>query len=161
MMKPLGMSALAMVFVSFHALAAPIKVAVADFDYVDTSGEVRDQTAAHQARLQDLRNGIISELGQNGRFTAVPLKCAAARCSVDDLDQATMTKDATAENAQFVVFGSVHKISSLIQFGQIDAMNVATGKTALTRAITFRGDSENAWQHATAFIGQMLADAIH
>ncbi len=31
--------------------AAPLTVAIADFDYVDTSGEARDQRAEHQARV--------------------------------------------------------------------------------------------------------------
>ncbi len=39
------------------AAAAPIAVAVADFDYFDTSGEVTDQSAAHLATLANLRRG--------------------------------------------------------------------------------------------------------
>jgi len=143
------------------ANARPQTVAVADFDYQDSSGETRDQTAAHAARLAALKSGIITILANSGELTARALSCPKAPCSADQLDQAAMTAAAHAGHADFVVFGAIHKISSLIQFGEIEVMRVSDGKAVLAKTITFRGDSEDAWQHATDFVGQMLVTALH
>lgn len=39
-------------------IARPIPIAVADFDYSDTSGEPRDQREEHAARLQDRKSVV-------------------------------------------------------------------------------------------------------
>lgn len=142
------------------AAAVPAKIAVADFDYVDTSGEVRDQRAAHAARLAMLAGDIESALKKTGHFTTEKLACPQAPCSAAALDQDQITAEARAQNAQYVVFGGVHKMSTLIQFGRFEVMNVATGKRVLARDVTFRGDSDDAWQHAADYVSQMLVDAL-
>ncbi len=142
------------------AYAAPPTVAVADFVYQDSSGEVRDQVAAHAARLAAYKAGILDMLGKSTKFIAEPLHCATAPCSVDRLDQSAMTEAARAGHAQYVVFGAIHKISSLIQFGDVEVMRVSDGKSVLARTVSFRGDSEDAWRHATVFVGEMVIAAI-
>ena len=54
---------------------APLTVAVADFAYIDTSGEVRDQTAEHQARVAAFAELLREE------FERRRLPCAAAGMS--------------------------------------------------------------------------------
>ena len=49
--------------------AAPIAVAVADFDYFDTSGEVADQSAEHQARVASFANLLRDNLAALTAFT--------------------------------------------------------------------------------------------
>ena len=145
-----------------HAPAAsPLTVAVADFDYVDTSGEVRDQRADHDARLRALGNDIIADLARSGRFAPVHLVCAKPPCSADSMDQDSMVAAARAQHAQLVVFGGVHKMSTLIQWGRVEVMDVATGQRRLARTVTFRGDTDDAWQHAADYIGQMLVVSLH
>ena len=141
--------------------ASPVTVAVADFDYLDSSGEVRDQRADHDARLRALGNDIIADLARSGRFAPVHLVCAAPPCSADGMDQDAMVQAARAQHAQLVVFGGVHKMSTLIQWGRIEVMDVATGQRRLARTVTFRGDTDDAWQHAADYIGQMLVDSLH
>jgi hypothetical protein len=160
----MGMAAATVAFLlaaSQVLAAAPLTVAVADFDYLDTSGEVRDQSAAHDARLKTLGKEISADLVRSGRFTSVKLTCATPPCSADGMDQDSMIKAARAEHAQLVVFGGVHKMSTLIQWGRVEVMDVATGKRRLARTVTFRGDSDDAWQHAADYIGQMLVDSLH
>jgi hypothetical protein len=143
------------------AAAAPIRVAVADFDYADTSGEPRDQRAAHDERLKALTAEIAAALAHSGRFTPEMLTCATPPCSADTMDQEAMTQAARAQHAQLLVFGGVHKMSTLIQWGRIEVMDVATGKRRLARTVTFRGDDDDAWHHAADYIGQMLVDQLH
>jgi TolB-like protein len=145
---------------SLPAQAAPQIVAVADFDYVDSSGEPANQQAAHAQRLDALKAEIIASLTQSGHFTGVALNCAKPPCSAGNLDQDDISKWAHAQNAQFVVFGGVHKISTLIQWGQVEVMNTATGKAVASRTVTFRGDSDDAWRHAADYVGQLVVAAI-
>jgi TolB-like protein len=135
-------------------------VAVADFDYVDSSGEPSDQQAAHAQRLNALKAEIIASLTHSGDFAGVALNCAKPPCSAGNLDQDDISKSARAQNAQFVVFGGVHKISTLIQWGQVEVMNTATGKAAASRTVTFRGDSDDAWRHAADYVGELVVAAI-
>ena len=141
--------------------AAPVRVAVADFDYTDSSGEVTDQRAAHADRLRAFKAAIIDDLRKDPRITALPLACTAAPCSANDLDQSGIVAAAKAQDAKFVIFGGVRKMSTLIQWGEIGVMDTATGKAALSRTVTFRGDSAEAWQHAADYVGQMMASAMN
>jgi hypothetical protein len=141
-------------------MAAAEKVAVADFDYVDTSGEVRDQSAAHAARLKELRQTLAAALDHTGRFEAVGVTCAAPPCSADNLDAGSLTDAAKKAGAALMVFGGVHKISTLITFGRIAVVDLATSRSVLNRDITFRGDDEDAWKHADAYIAAMVVAAL-
>jgi hypothetical protein len=58
-----GLATVAMLGTIVSAAASdPIPVAIIDFDYTDTSGELRDQTSEHAQRLADfvkrLRDGL-------------------------------------------------------------------------------------------------------
>lgn len=141
------------------ARAAPVTVAIADFGYVDSSGEPRDQSAAHARRLQALQASITAALTKAG-FHAVPLACATPPCTADALDQDGITAAARRQGAPVVVFGGVHKISTLIEFGHVDVMDVASGRALLSREVQFRGDTDEAWTHAADYIAGMVADTI-
>ena len=156
MIRPL---ALALCLWAGAAHAAPL-VAVADFDFVDSSGEPRDQAAQHEARMRALKADIVGKIGKRGRFAAAPLACGKPDCSADSLDQDSIAAAARAQHAAYVVFGGVHKVSTLIQFGEVEVMDVASGKSVLARTITFRGDDQAAWQHASDFVSQMLLEDL-
>ena len=47
---------------------AALTIVVADFDYSDTSGEIRDQQAEHAARLQAFARAIRTDLAQSGNI---------------------------------------------------------------------------------------------
>src|SRR6266540_5239834 len=55
--------------------AAPIAVAVADFDYFDTSGEVTDQSAEHRARVASFAKLLRDHLAAQGDYRVVPIEC--------------------------------------------------------------------------------------
>jgi hypothetical protein len=153
-------AAFAVLSAAAPARAAPVTVAVADFDYADSSGEVTNQQAAHAERLVGLKTEIIAALSQSGRFAGVALACGKPPCTAGDLDEDAIASAARARHAQFVVFGGVHKISTLIQWGQVEVMDAASGKAVLSRTVTFRGDSDDAWKHAAEYIGQMVVTAL-
>jgi hypothetical protein len=47
-----------------------------------------------------------------------------------------------------------------VQWAQVKAIDVKTGRLALDKLFTFRGDTDEAWRRAEAFISDELA-ALH
>jgi hypothetical protein len=140
--------------------AAESIVAVTNFGYEDTSGEPKDQDAAHASRLIALQATIEQALTATGRFKAEKLICSQPDCSADALDQRDMVAAGKRQDARYIVFGGVHKMSTLIQWGRVEVMDTATGQPVLERTISFRGDDQDAWQHAGAYVATMLADNL-
>ena len=58
-----------------------VPIAVLDLDYFDTSGEVRDQTEAHAARIRRFSAALRSDLERSGKFRIVTPQCGAAPCA--------------------------------------------------------------------------------
>ncbi len=135
------------------------KVAVADFDFADTSGEVKDQSAFHAAQIRQLQQTIAAALNKTGRFEAVGLSCERPPCSADNLAASTLTDAAKKTGAVLLVFGGVHKISTLITFGRVSVADLASGKSVLDSDVTFRGDDADAWLHADGYIADMVVGA--
>jgi hypothetical protein len=144
-----------------QAAAAPVKVAVANFDFADTSGEVENQTAFHDAQIKGLEDALAAAINRTGRFTATSITCARQPCSVGNLDPGSLTDAGKKAGAAFMIFGGVHKISTLITFGRVDMVDLATGRSVMDRDITFRGDDKDAWQHADSYIGDMVTQALN
>jgi hypothetical protein len=141
-------------------MAASEKVAVADFDFSDTSGEVKDQSAFHAAQITQLQQTIAAALNKTGRFAVVGLTCERPPCSADNLAASTLTDAARKSGAALLVFGGVHKISTLITFGRVSVAELASGKSVLDSNVTFRGDDADAWRHADDYIADMVVAAV-
>src|SRR3954452_20879202 len=67
--------------------AAPIAVAVADFDYFDTSGEVTDQSAVHLARVASFANLLRDNLAAQGDYRVVTIECRDHPCHATSKSQ--------------------------------------------------------------------------
>jgi uncharacterized protein DUF2380 len=133
-------------------LARPISIAVADFDYADTSGEARDQQATHEARLQAFAGAIRADLAGSGKYRVVMLNCAPSPCTAGRTSPATLLEEARRVGAKLLLYGGVHKMSTLIQNGKVQVVDVEADKLMFDRLISFRGDSDEAWQHAERFL---------
>lgn len=130
------------------------RIAVAKFDYKDTSGEVRDQTAEHAERLELFRTRLEAGLtAEAGAYVAVPLGCMGRdACSLETLRPELMLRAARAAGADYLVFGGVHKMSTLVGFGRIDVLDVAADRLVFDRVISFRGDTDEAFARAADFV---------
>ncbi|MBO0903930.1 DUF2380 domain-containing protein [Jiella sonneratiae] len=130
-------------------------VAVAKFDYADTSGEARDQTAAHAERLAVFRDRLEAELVEAGSLDKVTLACmtgAASGCSLAALRAEPLLGEAKRAGADYLVYGGIHKMSTLVGFGRVDVLDVAKNRVVFDRVITFRGDTDDAFRRAAAFV---------
>src|SRR6476660_9742261 len=118
--------------------ATPIAVAVADFDYFDTSGEVTDQSAEHRDRVASFEKLLRDDLAAQGVFIAAARKAGA----------------------RLVVYGGVRKMSTLVQWGEIQLLDLEAEKLLMRRTVTFRGDNDAAYRHAANFVGDQLKETM-
>src|ERR1700755_3098503 len=82
--------------------AAPLTVAVADFDYIDTSGEVRDQRKEHEARMQRFTELLRESLGGRGDFHVQPLSCTEPPCTPINMQPQKFIDASRRSGARFV-----------------------------------------------------------
>ena len=140
--------------------AAPLTIAVADFDYLDTSGEPRDQTAEHQARVARFAELLRASLAAQGDYRVLPLQCDEPPCTPINMQPDHFIAAARRSGARFVVYGGIHKSSTLVQSGSVELFDLETDRLLLKRTVSFRGDTDEAFSRAAAFVGETLRDAM-
>jgi Protein of unknown function (DUF2380) len=136
--------------------ATSIPIAVADFDYTDTSGEPLDQRAEHRARLQSFVGAIRASLEQDGRYRVVTLVCPQSPCTAGTSPPDELLASASAAGAKRLLYGGIHKMSTLVQNAKVQVVDIKDNKVTFDRLITFRGDNDEAWQRAERFIARDL-----
>ena len=47
-------------------------------------------------------------------------------------------------------------MSTLVQWIQVRALDLRTMKVVADKTLTFRGDSDDAWQHAARYVGGLI-----
>ncbi|MBR0716072.1 DUF3280 domain-containing protein [Bradyrhizobium liaoningense] len=119
--------------------AQPVSVAVDDFSFTDTSAEPADQTAAHEKRLKAFMVALRRDIAADGRYQPVPAMQADAR---------------------FKIIGGVQKTSTLVQWAKAVVIDATAKKIVLERLYTFRGDTDEAWDHAEAFVSREIRAAL-
>ena len=134
----------------------PVPLAVLDLVYVDTSGEPRDQTQEHAARIRRFSEALRSDLEHSGKFRIVTPTCGAAPCSASG-ELAELIARSREAGAKLVLIGGVHKQSTLIQWAKVQAVDVDAGRPVLDKLFTFRGDTDEAWERAEAFVAREVA----
>jgi hypothetical protein len=156
------LSAVAMlVFLPVGSSAAqPIAVAVADFDYFDTSGEVADQSAEHQARVASFANLLRENLAALGDYRVVSIECQSRPCTATSMSQDVFIEAARKSGARLVIYGGIRKMSTLIQWGEIQLLDLDAEKLLMQRTVTFRGDNDAAYRHAANFVGEQLKETM-
>ena len=91
-MKPRTITAglLALSLSAGAAMAAEaVPVAVADFDYSDTSGEIADQAEAHRARVAAFGQMLRDSLVADGKVRVVRLDCPVRACTAVSMPRTT------------------------------------------------------------------------
>jgi hypothetical protein len=159
------MQALVRAAVLVLALASPgpaaadaPRVAVLPFSYLDTSGERRDQSAEHQARLAAMAEQLRSELDAGGGLRVEVLPAAAVSgCATGESE--CLLAAARDAGADLVLTGAVHKISTMATQMWVGVFDAASGKRVFYRSLSFRGDTDDAWRRATRFLARQIAAA--
>ena len=154
------LSALAGLFTVRHVFAATsgaTPVAVADFDYRDTSGEVKNQTAQHAKRMRLFDKLLRGRLAADGHYDLRHIDCKKKqRCSAGSMNPDALIDAARHTGARLLIYGGIHKMSTLIQWGNVQVLDLRNKKLLLDRTFTFRGDTDKAFRKAAEFIAQTL-----
>src|ERR1700757_2096149 len=141
-----------------EALGEVPVVAVAEIQYIDTSGEVIDQSADHFRRLREFEASLRTDLAASGKGRNVALDCSPIACSVGDISADQLLDKAQAAGAAYLLISSFHKLSTLVQWAKVDIVDVKTRNVVFNRLVTFRGDNDKAWRHAESFIVSEILD---
>jgi hypothetical protein len=141
-----------------QAQGEPPVLAVAEIQYIDTSGEVIDQTADHFRRLREFEASLRADLAASGKVRNVALDCPPNACSVGDIVVEELVGKAQAAGAAYLLISSFHKVSTLVQWAKFDIVNVKTRSVVFNRLVTFRGDNDTAWRHAESFVVREILD---
>ncbi|SFK50354.1 DUF2380 domain-containing protein [Methylocapsa palsarum] len=139
-----------------ESIAATIPVAIVDFDYIDSSGEAQDQTGKHRTLMQTFMDSLREELSASEKYRPVALNCGAEPCSAAHVDPSRLLAAARSAGAALIVYGGIHKMSTLVQTAKVQVVDLEKDKLVLDRFLTFRGDDEGAWRRAEAFIAADL-----
>jgi len=131
-------------------------LALLDFNYVDTSGETRDQTAEHQKRLDAFMLALRQDVTASQKYRMVVATCRPIPCQVGQSALTELQDAAREAGARILMMGGVHKMSTLIQNARVMAVDLDTNAVVLDKLVTFRGDTDEAWQRAEAFIAQQI-----
>ncbi|RWM21318.1 MAG: DUF2380 domain-containing protein [Mesorhizobium sp.] len=136
---------------AFADVVEPTTLAIADFEFRDTSGEVRDQTAAHEARLNAFGVALQDGLSGNQKIDLVALPCQTERCTIKDPGLVDLSKQARTASAKYLLIGQMHKMSTLVGWVKFAVLDWNNNKPICDRYLTYRGDTDEAWRRAAEF----------
>jgi hypothetical protein len=131
---------------------APTKVAIFDFELIDTSldGAINGPRADEQRRLLALADELRRRLAQSGRYLPVDISPIADEARASNLQacggcDAQLAKQAGAELA---ITGTVHKISNLILNMSVYLRSAEDGRLVQQMSASFRGNTDESWSRA-------------
>ncbi|GLH77309.1 hypothetical protein SSBR45G_22170 [Bradyrhizobium sp. SSBR45G] len=138
------------------ARAEPPKVAVFDFELIDTSlqGEVQGPRQDEQARLAHAAEQLRSALQDSGRFRVVdiaPINDAAHNSNLQACGGCDV-KLASDIGADLALTGTVQKVSNLILNMNIYLRDAHTGQPVAAMTADMRGNTDESWTRTMAWL---------
>ena len=155
-MKTLPVLIAVTLLTSAPAAAGPPKVAVFDFELVDTSlqGEVDGPRPDEQGRLMRAGDQLRQALTESGRFVVLDIAPVNAAAHGSNL-QACGSCDvqyAQALGADLAITGVVQKVSNLILNMNIYLRDVHTGRLITPMTADLRGNTDESWSRAMNYL---------
>jgi hypothetical protein len=87
------------------------------------------------------------------RLRLVGTPCTPS-CATDPL------RAASEAGAKILITGGVQKTSTLVQWARAAAIDVASNRVVFDKLFTFRGDTDEAWERAEAFVSRDTREAL-
>jgi Protein of unknown function (DUF2380) len=143
-------------WVSSPAHADPLKVAVFDFELVDTSlqGEMDGPRADEQRRLMDAGDRLRKALAESGKFVVLdiaPVHVAAHSSHLQACGGCDV-KFAQQIGADLAITGVVQKVSNLILNMNVYLRDTHTGQLVTSMSADFRGNTDESWARTMSFL---------
>jgi Protein of unknown function (DUF2380) len=145
-----------MLLMSMPARADPPKLAIFDFELLDTSleGEIRGPQADERDRLIRISDQMRGQLTESGKFQLVdisPVKAAAEGSNLQACGGCDV-QYAQRIGADLVITGVMRKISTLILNLTIFVRDVHTGRLITAMNADLRGNTDESWTRATSYL---------
>lgn len=141
---------------SMQARAEPPKLAIFDFELLDTSleGEMRGPQADEHDRLIRISDLVRTQLKDSGKFQLLDVSSVKAAADGSNLQACGGCDVQFAEKlgADLVITGVMKKISTLILNLTIFVRDVHTGKLITGMNADFRGNTDESWTRATNYL---------
>ncbi|KYG98368.1 hypothetical protein SE91_07455 [Bradyrhizobium sp. DOA1] len=137
------------------ARADPPKLAVFDFELIDTSlpGEFYG-SRPEEARLERISEQLRKELAESGKFQLLdiaPVRDAARRANLQACGRCDL-KLAGQLGADLEITGLVQKVSNLIINLNIYLRDVKTGNMVAAASADMRGNTDEAWTRTMSYL---------
>lgn len=144
---------------------APKKIAVFNFDLIDDSqeGEMNGVRADETQRLVLISDELRRLLKADGRYEAVDLSSIAADIErLKPMYKCNHCEDELARKvgADYVMIGTVQKVSNLILNLNLYVKDVKADKIIKGMSSDIRSNSDDSWMHGVRYVvkNQLLAD---
>ena len=149
------LSIIALLLAGSAALAAPPKLAVFDFELIDTSlpGEFYG-AKPEEARLERISEQLRKELAESGRFQLLdiaPVRDAARHANLQACGGCDL-KLAGQLGADLEITGIVQKVSNLIINLNIYLRDVKTGNMITVASADMRGNTDESWSRTMSYL---------
>jgi Protein of unknown function (DUF2380) len=136
--------------------ADPPKVAVFDFELLDTSlqGEVEGPRADEQRRLKEVTDQLRKGLAEAGEFVLVDIAPVNAAAHASNLQACGGCDVQYAQQlgADIAITGLVQKVSALILNMNIYLRDAHTGRLVTSMSADFRSNTDESWSRAMSFL---------
>lgn len=138
------------------ACADPARVAVFDFELLDTSlqGEVNGPRTDEHDRLMRAGDQLRRELRESGKFDVLDIAKVNAAAHGSNL-QACGGCDvqyAKQIGADIAITGTVQKVSNLILNMNLYLRDVQTGRLVTSMSADLRGNTDESWSRAMSYL---------
>lgn len=146
--------AVAMVFGSTSGsidAAERMTLAITEFDFQDTSGEIQDQIDEHASRLQLFGSTLQNSLYSSKRIDIIQARCQTAQCTGRTTGLQTLSQNARSVGARYLLVGEIKKMSTLVGQVKFTVLDLINNKPMCDRFLSYRGDTDEAWRRAAAF----------
>lgn len=155
-MRVPGLLIALMLAVPSPAAAEPPKVAVFDFELLDTSlqGAVNGAQAGEQRRLKDVTEQLRNALRGSGNFVVLDIAPVNAAAQASNLQNCGGCDVQYAQKlgADLAITGLVQKVSALILNMNIYLRDVHTGKLITAMSADFRGNTDESWSRTMSYL---------
>jgi hypothetical protein len=144
------------IVIATSARADPPKVAVFDFELVDTSlqGEVYGPRPDEHDRLMRAGDQLRKELADSGKFSLVDVAPVNAATHGSNLQACggCDVRFAQQLGADLVITGLVQKVSNLILNMNIYLRDVHSGQIVTAVSADLRGNTDESWSRAMSYL---------
>lgn len=145
-----------MLMAAAPARADPPKLAVFDFELVDTSlqGEVDGPRADEHDRLMRIGDQLRVQLAESGKFLLLDISPVNAAAHGSNLQACGRCDVQYAQKlgADLAITGVVQKVSNLILNMNIYLRDIHTGQLVTSMSADLRGNTDESWSRALSYL---------